>query len=95
MPASLRLGRYATRELTRVGLVLAPRRHSGRWLVRWTFLAIVLGAAGSLGWLAHDELEPKAAPSPIGPSDEVVKLRREREQARLALRVAEARGQQT
>ena len=97
MSASLRLGRHATRELTRVALVLAPRRHSAAWLVRWALLAIVLGAAGGLGWMAHDEMSPQlapAAPMPVGPSDELVKLRRESEQARLALRVAEARGQE-
>ena len=95
MSASLRLGRHATRELTRVGLVLAPRRHSGRWLVRWAMLAIVLGAAGGLGWIARDELSPPAtAPVDVGPSAEVLKLRRDSEQARLALRVAEARGQE-
>jgi len=94
MPASLRLGRYATRELTRVGLVLAPRRHSGRWLVRWAMLALVLGAAAGLGWIAHAELSPQAAPVALGPSPEVMKLRRDSEQARLSLRVAEARAQE-
>ena len=97
MSASLRLGRHATRELTRVALVLAPRRHSAAWLVRWALLAIVLGAAGGFGWMAHDEMSPQVAPAArpaVGPSDELVKLRRESEQARLALRVAEARAQE-
>ena len=94
MSASLRLGRHATRELTRVGLVLAPRRHSGRWLVRWAMLALVLGAAAGLGWIAHAELSPQAAPVALGPSPEVMKLRRDSEQARLSLRVAEARAQE-
>lgn len=57
-------------------------------------LALVLGAAGGLGWIAHDELSPQAAPVALGPSAEVVKLRRDSEQARLALRVAEARAQE-
>jgi hypothetical protein len=92
--SSLRLGRHATRELTRVGLVLAPRRGSGRWLVRWAMLAIVLSAGAGLGYAARGELPAAAAPAPLGPSPEVLRLRREGEQARLALRLAEARGQE-
>jgi hypothetical protein len=91
---SLRLGRHATRELTRVGLVLAPRRGSGRWLVRWAMLAMVLGAGAGLGYAARGELPATVLPAPVGPSPEVLRLRREGEQSRLALRLAEARSQE-
>ena len=94
MGSSLRLGRHATRELTRVGLVLAPRRGSGRWLVRWALLAMVLGAGAGLGYAAHGELPATVLPAPAGPSPELLKLRREGEQARLALRLAEARSEE-
>ena len=92
---SIGFGNQATRDLTRVGLTLAPRRRSGRGAL----VAVVFVAASFAAGLATAELLRERAPevvvrAPAAPSGELVQLRQQLEQARMALRVADARGQE-
>jgi hypothetical protein len=92
---SIGFGRQATRELTRVGLTLAPRRRSGRGAVAATLLVAAAFAAG----LATGELLREGAPAvvvraPASPAAELEPLRQQLEQARMGLRVADARSQE-
>ena len=88
-------GQRATRDLTRVGLTLTPRRRSGRRLL----VAAVLAAAAFAAGLGAHTLLPEAAPAvvvrvPAAPSGELIQLRQQLEQARMGLRVADARSQE-
>ena len=88
-------GHQATRDLTRVGLTLAPRRRSGRGAA----IAIVLAAASFAAGLATAELVRERAPEvvvrgPAAPTAELVQLRQQLEQARMGLRIADARSQE-
>ncbi|HSC63806.1 MAG TPA: hypothetical protein VLD35_09245 [Caldimonas sp.] len=83
----------ATRNLTRVGLTLAPRRRSGQGVL----VATVLVAAAFAAGVGGAELLVERAPAvvvraPAAPSAELTQLRQQLEQARMALRVADARG---
>ena len=85
----------ATRDLTRVGLTLAPRRRSGRGVV----VAAVLVAAAFAAGLGSAELLLERAPAvvvrtPSPPTAELGQLRQQLEQARMELRVADARGEE-
>jgi len=88
---SIGFGRGATQKLTHVGLTLAPRRGRGRWLV----VPLLVAAAAAAGLaLGHTWREPVPAvivqrPAPAAP--ELPLLRRELEEARLGLRLADAR----
>ena len=95
LAVSIGFGHQATRDLTRVGLTLAPRRRSGRG----AFVATVLVAAAFAAGLATGEALRERAPAvvvsaPSSPSAELVQLRQQLEQARMGLRVADARGQE-
>lgn len=85
----------ATRELTRVGLTLAPRRRSG-----WRAVAVALLVAGAFAaGIGTEELLPDRAPAVVvrqapAPIAELATLRQQLDQARMGLRVAEARGQE-
>ena len=92
LAVSIGFGHPASRELTRVGLTLAPRRGSARRVVGSALLA---GAAFAAG-LASGELLRERAPAvvvhaPAVPSAELAQLRQQLEQAKMALRVADAR----
>ena len=92
---SIGFGHQATRDLTRVGLTLAPRRRSGRGAL----VAMVLVAASFAAGLATTELLRERAPEvvvrvPAAPTAELVQLRQQLEQARMELRVADARGEE-
>ncbi|HEV7576483.1 MAG TPA: hypothetical protein VGO85_10600 [Caldimonas sp.] len=85
-------GRRVTRDLTRVGLTLAPQRGAGRRIV----VAVLLVAGALVAGFAAAELLRDAAPAvvaraPAGPSAELVQLRQQLEQARMGLRLADAR----
>jgi hypothetical protein len=87
------LGRTATQELTRIGLVLAPRRAQRRWIGRAAFAAVLvaIGACGS--WLVATQPtgdDPRLAAA-MGVKQA---LRGELEQAQLKLRMAEAHSQE-
>ena len=92
---SIGFGHQATRDLTRVGLTLAPRRRSGRGALVAAVLVAVAFAAG----LATGEVLRESAPAvvvraPPAPTAELVQLRQQLEQARMGLRVADARSQE-
>ncbi|MEO5844430.1 MAG: hypothetical protein ABIQ33_06275 [Caldimonas sp.] len=85
-------GAKATRDLARVGLTLAPRRRSGRLAGA---VALLVAGAFAAGFGA-DELLANRAPAvvvrpPVGPAPELAALRQQLEQARMGLRVADAR----
>jgi hypothetical protein len=84
----------ATRKLTRVGLTLAPRRRSG---LRIAAIVLLVAGAFAAGFGAEEILPNRAAPV-VGPAPapiaELATLRQQLEQARMGLRVAEARGQE-
>ena len=94
MPAAF--GRSATHDLTRVGLTLAQRPRRGRWILLVAVLVVGAFAAGAaLGELLREKAPPPAvvrAPAP--PTPEQQQLRQQLEQARMALRLAESRGQE-
>jgi hypothetical protein len=85
----------ATRKLTRVGLTLAPRRRSG---LRIAAIVLLVAGAFAAGFGAEEILPNRAAPVVVGaapaPIAELATLRQQLEQARMGLRVAEARGQE-
>jgi len=95
LAVSIGFGHQATRDLPRVGLTLAPRRRSGRGVM----VTIVLAAASFAAGLATTELVRERAPevvvrAPAAPTVELVQLRQQLEQARMGLRIADARSQE-
>ena len=95
LAVSIGFGQQATRELTRVGLTLAPRRRSG-----WgALVAGLLVAAAFAAGLAGSDLLRLRAPAvvvhaPAPPTAELETLRQQLEQSRMELRVADARGEE-
>jgi hypothetical protein len=91
-------GRAATHDLTRVGLTLAPQpRHGRRVVLLVAFVAFVAAAfagGATLGELWRAQAPPVAVRNPTAPNAELQQLRQQLEQAKLGLRVAEARGQE-
>jgi len=89
------LGRTATHDLTRIGLVLTPPpRRVRRFLATVALVAV----AFAVGFGAHELLREPPAPvvvrTPAAPTAELAQLRQQLEEARLGLRVADARGQE-
>ncbi|MEO7008443.1 MAG: hypothetical protein ABI156_04775 [Caldimonas sp.] len=86
-------GRSATRNLTRVGLVLAPRRAHGRRLARYVLLACVLATGVAIGYAGRMAAPAPAIvdPATVSAASETVQLRRQLEQAHLAQRLGDAR----
>ena len=87
-------GRAATHDLTRVGLTLSPQK---RRAPRIVFVVVLVAAAFAGGGVLAELVRANAAPVvrvPAAPSAELQQLRQQLEQAKLALRVAEARGQE-
>ncbi len=89
------MSRAATRDLTRLGLVLAPGVVRGRWLGRCA-LVVAGVVAGATASHFYDEAQPaRAATLPMatpaaGPSP----LQQQLEQSQLTLRLAESRSQE-
>ena len=91
---SIGFGRAATRDLTRVGLTLAPKRASAP---RWLAALLLAASAFAAGLGAGELLRERPAPVVVraaAPSAEIGPLRQQLEQARLGLRVADARSQE-
>lgn len=102
MPSSLRRG--ATRDLTRLGLVLSHGRGPGRWIARaaLVLIGVLIGVAGSQ-WVTRQGLgELVPAPSALQATQQLQaqqqrdQLQREQlqrfEQSELNLHLAESRG---
>jgi hypothetical protein len=88
-------GRTATRDLTHIGLTLAPRSRRGRWLMIVAALVVAALAAGlGAGELLRENAPPIVVRAPAPPSPELAQLRQQLEQSKAALRIAEARGQE-
>ena len=92
---SIGFGHQTTRDLARVGLTLAPRRRSGRGVV----VAVVLVAAAFAAGLATGDVLRERAPevvvhAPAAATAELVQLRQQLEQARMGLRIADARSEE-
>jgi uncharacterized protein HemX len=88
-------GHKATRDLTRVGLTLAPRRRSGRRAAAVALLVVAGFAAGvGAGELLREQAAPVVVRAPAAPNPELAQLRQQLEQARMALRVADARSRE-
>ena len=95
LAVSIGFGHQATRDLTRIGLTLAPRRGSGRRIVLATLLVGAAFAAGlASGELLRERPAPVVVRAPAAPNAELVQLRQQLEQARMGLRVADARSQE-
>ena len=62
---SLRLRRKATRELTRIRLVLSPRRNHGGWFAFSALLAGTVSIAATTHFVPGAEL-PFGAPTAVG-----------------------------
>ncbi|MGH8796537.1 MAG: hypothetical protein ACREXI_05730 [Caldimonas sp.] len=86
-------GRSATRNLTRVGLVLAPRRARGRRLTCSALLGGLLAAGVAIGYAGRMAAPGPAIvdPATASTASEIVQLRRQLEQAHLAQRLGDAR----
>jgi hypothetical protein len=98
---SLRLRRKATRELTRIRLVLSPRRLHGGWFAFSALLAATVSIAATTHLVPGIELPFVAPVSSVaaGPvvaaaPDTSKALEKRLEQARLTLSISEARGQE-
>src|SRR5450631_2304826 len=91
---SIGFGRTATQDLTHVGLVLSPRRARGRWLAWWVLLVGALVTGASIGYVGRGHAPPGVQQPPVGAAPRVQILRQQLEQTRLALRLADARGQE-
>ena len=100
---SLRLRRKATRELTRIRLVLSPRRLHGGWFAFSALLAATVSIAATTHFVPGVELpfvasstsaSSSIAPVVAGAPDHSKLLEKRLEQARLTLSVSEARGQE-
>jgi septal ring factor EnvC (AmiA/AmiB activator) len=84
-----------TRKLTHVGLTLAPARRRGRWLIAVALLAAALAAGGAIGYLLAERPAPAVAPPrAASPAPELAAVRQQLDEARMALRVADARSQE-
>lgn len=88
---SIGFRRSTTQDLTHIGLAVTPRRRRGRWLVTPAFvlLALAAGAGGGYTIAIRDRAEPPVQPAGVAP--EVLVLRQQLEQARMGLRLSEAR----
>ena len=95
LAVSIGFGHPATRDLTRVGLTLAPRRRSGRGaLVAMALVAAAFAAGFATGELLRERAPEVVVRAPAAPTAELVQLRQQLEQARMGLRVADARSQE-
>ena len=90
---SIRFQRKVTQELTRIGLVLSPRRGRGAgggWRARLGVARLVAGAGSYLSWWQ----QPRDLQRLADAAHDQQRLQQALEQARLMLRVSEARGQE-
>jgi hypothetical protein len=88
-------GRTATHDLTRIGLTLAPPpRRIRRFLAGVVLIGVAFAGGLGAAELLREPPPPVVVRTPTAATPELVQLRQQLEQARLGLRVAEARGQE-
>jgi uncharacterized protein HemX len=87
---SIGFRRSTTQDLTHIGLAVTPRRRRGRWLVAPALVLLALAAGAGAGYAIRDRAAPPAQ-QPAGVAPELVALRQQLEQARMGLRLSEAR----
>lgn len=89
------MARVATRDLTRLGLVLAPGVVRGRWLVRVVLaLGGLLLGAGAMRLYDSGLIQAVLSPPPAGVAAGPSPMQQQLEQSQLTLRVAESRSQE-
>jgi len=91
---SIGLKRTSSQELTHVGLVLSPRQTARRRLVQVLLPTGALMMGVSMGFLGRAAAHPIAPPPPPDASSEVRLLQQQLDEARSALRLARAHGQE-
>jgi septal ring factor EnvC (AmiA/AmiB activator) len=90
-------GGAATHDLTRVGLTLAPQPRRARAVLFVVALVAAAFATGAAVVLVQERAQPVVVRAPIvapAPAPELPQLRQQLEQAKMSLRLAEARGQE-
>lgn len=87
---SISLGRRATQDLTRIGLVLSPRRAHGVWLGRCALGLVGLVAGGAASYVYWGQQVGRLQHQAAAAQDHQ-QLQQRLEQADLTLRVSEAR----
>jgi hypothetical protein len=93
-------GGRTSRDLARVGLTLAPQRRAGRRLMFGSLLVAAAFAGGfgaselAGGELLRERPPPPVVHAPAAPTGELAALRHELEQSKMALQLADARGQE-
>jgi septal ring factor EnvC (AmiA/AmiB activator) len=95
----LRLGGHASREITRMRLVLSPPRSPGRGLVLFALFAAALSVAAISHSLQISEPPWRTAPAvqlalSAAAPDTSNQLEKQLEQTKLSLSMSEARGQE-
>ena len=85
----------ATRNLTRIGLVLSHQRARGDWLVRSVFalVALAIGAAGGFLYAGH-QLGDAQRQSAASLAQQQRELQQQLEQSRMTQRLSESRSQE-
>lgn len=83
----------ATQKLSHVGLVLAPRRTAARRLLQALLPMGLLVVGAGAGYVSGGATRPGPPAAAAGPAPDVVRLHRELDEARAALRLAGAHGQ--
>jgi uncharacterized protein HemX len=90
---SIGFRRSATQDLSHVGLAVVPRRRRGRWLLVGALVLGALASGAGVGYVVRDRaIAP--APPPVSVAPELAALRQQLEQARLGLRLADARSRE-
>ena len=87
---SIGFGRSASQHLTHAGLAVTPRRGGRRRLLGSVLILASLAAGLGVGWAMRDRVAAAAPPAPTSTA-EIGALRQQLEQARLGMRLAEAR----
>jgi hypothetical protein len=85
------LGRTPSRELTHAGITLARQRRRGRWLLAPLLLGLALALGAAIGYVLHEHAAPVVVARLAAPDPELAPLRRQLDEARLALQLSEAR----
>lgn len=85
-------GRDATRQLTRIGLVLSHRQARGDWLGRaaMALAGLLVGAAAASQY--REVAVPASPPPPVVGAAQAPPLQQRLDQSLLSLRLSEARG---